>query len=172
METATIACVSCGTHEPVDYEELCESERCQSRGGFKYEAPGYLERIAYEEKEIRKWSPIKTIDTAYFDMAVQKDKLRKAEEPLTDWSDRRLRVMVDRLWMSLSGDVDRDDIWGLFVDELDMPDLRVHEYQVTVTIVVDVEAADEDEAQEKAIEEIENNTYSYLRDADFDYYEV
>lgn len=171
METATIACVSCGTHEPVDYEDLCESERCQSRSGWRYEMQQLRLVAEYEDRE-RRYLDEQSKDFLLWKLANAKMDYSKANEPLTSWDDRRLYAMVDKLWSSLSGDVDRDDIWGVFVDELGMPDKRVTEYQVTVTIVVDVTAADEDDAQDKAIEEIENNTYSYLRDADFDYYEV
>lgn len=159
----TINCISCGTTAPVDYEELCEETRCQSRGGYKYEHPDFLRDLAREEDLIRRDNGEKiSLNELYSQWALTKLKWRKADGPITRWDDRRMYAMVEQLWNSLSGSIDRDEIWEIFVDELGMPDKRSRTYDVTLnlTVTVEVEAVDEDEAIEKAYDKIEEEYYS------------
>lgn len=161
----TITCISCGTTAPVDSELLCEATRCQSRDGYKYNWDR-MHKTAVQEDLIRMAlrvdeTPL-TIDMALAHWAHTAQMRDEAREPITRWDDRRLYAMVERLWDSLSGSIDRDDIWEIFVDELGMPDKRSRTYDVTLnlTVTVEVEAVDEDEAIEKAYDKIEEEYYS------------
>ena len=172
METTIKNCNGCGSERNDDnwgyrvYQPECK--RCDQR----MELDDELLEIAYAEKLLRTdksktelWHDVARLQVR--SMRFQKE----ARATIESWEDTRMWKLVDQLWESLDGDVDRDDTWGLFVDQLGMPDKRSKEYEVTVTITVYVDATDEDDAQEKAEEEISDNTYRYLRDADYECYE-
>jgi hypothetical protein len=128
---------------------------------------GYsLERIhelALEEDLIRKYN-VATIENLLFYLAqAQIDREqwnRKAREDV-DAGDYRVRHLWEKLYRALAGDIEQDATWGLIIDEIPgVPDLRVRTFEVEIpleTITITVEAKDEDEAIELAIEEAEGD---------------
>ena len=71
----------------------------------------------------------------------------------------RVAWIWEKLWEALSGDIERDQTWEMFMDAIPgMPDLRTKTYEVEFrfdSITITVEAKDEDEAYDLAREEFE-----------------
>jgi len=80
---------------------------------------------------------------------------------ITDAGDNRLEGLWRKLWDALDGDIEQDETWGMFIDALPgLPDFRTKTWEVEIpldTITVEVEAKDEDEAIELAMEKAEGD---------------
>lgn len=162
----TTACISCGdpSLDPSYVETNCQSDRCATRVAVGW---GYsLERIhelALEEDLIRKYNVV-TIENLLFYLAqAQTDRdawNRKARQEV-DAGDYRVRHLWEKLYRTLDGDIEQDETWDLIMSEIPgVPDLRVRTFDVEIpleTLTITVEAKDEDEAIELAMEQAEND---------------
>lgn len=160
----TTACISCGdpSLDPNYVETNCQSDRCATRiavgWGFSLER---IHEIALEENRIRKYNVV-TIENLLFYLAqtqIDRDSWRHQAREDVDAGDSRAHHLWEKLYRALDGDIEQDETWGLIMDEIPgVPDLRVKTFEVEIpleTITVDVEAKDEDEAIELAIEKAE-----------------
>ena len=102
-----------------------------------------------------------SLDKVYNGYAYSYDRRMKAERDITDGGDHRIEGLWDKLWDALSGDIDQDGTWEIFMDAIPgMPDLRTKMFEVDIpleTITLTVQAKDEDEAIEMAMELAEND---------------
>lgn len=165
MDTETLsnttACISCGdpSLDPSYAETNCQSDRCATRLAVGW---GYsLERIheiALEENRIRKYNVV-TIENLLSYLAsaqIEVAELRHQARQDIDAGDHRVHHLWEKLYRALDGDIEQDETWGLIMDEIPgVPDLRVKTFDVEIpldTLTITVEAKDEDEAIELAIE--------------------
>lgn len=162
----TTACISCGdpSLDPSYVETNCQSERCATRLAVGW---GYsLERIhdiALEEDRIRKYKVV-TIENLLQSLAetqLEREEWRREARQQVDAGDSRLANLWQNLYEAFSGDVEQDETWGLIMDAVPgVPDLRVRSFEVEIplnTISLVIEAKDEDEAIELAIEQAEGD---------------
>ena len=162
----TSACISCGdpSLDPSYAETNCQSDRCATRLAVGW---GYsLERIhgiALEENRIRKYNVVTIENLLSYLASAQIDvaELRHQARQDIDAGDHRVHHLWEKLYRALDGDIEQDATWGLIIDEIPgVPDLRVRTFEVEIpleTITITVEANDEDEAIELAIEEAEGD---------------
>ena len=134
-----------------------------------YIAVGYgysLERIhelALEEDLIRKYNDV-TIESLLFSLAqaqTDRDAWNRQARKEVDAGDYRVHHLWEKLYAALSGDIEQDETWDLIMSEIPgVPDLRVRTFDVEIpleTITITIEAKDEDEAIELAIEQACND---------------
>jgi hypothetical protein len=162
----TTACISCGdpSIDPAGVETNCQSDRCATRIAVGW---GYsLERIhelALEEDLIRKYNVV-TIENLLFYLAqatTDRDAWHRKARDGVDASDYRVHHLWVKLYRALDGDIEQDETWDLIMSEIPgVPDLRVKTFDVEIpldTLTITVEAKDEDEAIELAIEQACND---------------
>jgi hypothetical protein len=96
------------------------------------------------------------------DLAVTRLRVQELKRPIEDGGDPRLAHIWSTLWDALAGDVERDETWGLFIDAIagDVPEFRARTFAVEIpleTLTLEVEAKDEDEAIELAIQQAQDD---------------
>lgn len=129
-------------------------DRCHSR----LELDDKLLEIAHIANQFYK-SDDQVIDLQH-QLAERRLRVHELKRPV-EASDSRVAHLWDKLWDALSGDIEQDETWGMFMDALPgLPDLRTKTWEVEIpldSITVEVEAKDEDEAIELAKEKAEGD---------------
>ena len=130
--------------------------RCHSRP----ELDDNLIEIAHTANKL--YSSKKTIETLQHTEAELYVRIHKLNRVIEDGGDPRLSYIWSTLWDALDGDIERDETWDMFINAIagDIPDYRTKMFEVDIpleTITITVEAKDEDEAIELAMEEAESD---------------
>jgi len=115
--------------------------------------------IALVEDTLRRGT-FYSLDETFYNYARNYLRLERAEANVPA-HDHRIAHIWDELWDALSGDIEQDETWGMFMDAIPgMPDLRIKMFEVEIpleTITLTVQAKDEDEAIELAMEQAESD---------------
>lgn len=129
-------------------------DRCSDR----YDVTDELLEIAYMANKLG--VETKSVDSLRHSVANLHVRIQELKKPV-EASDSRVAHLWDKLWDALDGDIEQDETWGMFMDALPgLPDLRTRSFEVEIpleTLTITVDAKDEDEAIEMAMEQAENN---------------
>jgi hypothetical protein len=102
------------------------------------------------------------------DLAVTRLRVQELKKPIEDGGDSRLTYIWQNLWDGLERRFDRDEVWGLIVDNVEgAPEFREEEVSGTITLTfsfsdLKIPGGLEDNERDDAIIE------AYLEDASFD----
>ena len=122
-----------------------------------------IHEIARVENRHREVEPT-TTDSLLFLLAqaqIERNEQRSKAAAEVDAGDYRVHHLWEKLYAALSGDIEQDETWGLIMDEIPgVPEMRVKTFEVEIpldTLTIEVEAKDEDEAIELAMEQAERD---------------
>jgi len=136
------------------YQWRDRCNRCHSR----YDVDSDLLEIAYVANKL--YSSKKTINELLHTEASLHVRVQELKKPV-EADDYRVYHLWEKLYQALNGDIEQDETWGLIMDEIPgVPDLRAKTFEVEIpleSISITIEAKDEDEAIELAIEEAERD---------------
>lgn len=133
-------------------------DRCDRCSG-RLELDDRLLEIAYIANQF--YSRNDQVMDLQHQLAERRLRIQELKRPIEDGGDPRLAYLWRTLWDALDGDIEQDETWGLFINAVagDVPDFRTKTWEVEIpldTITVEVEAKDEDEAIELAMEKAED----------------